>query len=273
MRKTKSQPNAVVKITPADIALLRARGPTVIEYYRNFGLGEARSRALSLIMAGLLPIVGWLFFGWSSTAMVIFMLVDALFTILIDWLRLAMAAPWLRFSHARDHEAGEVLAIVSGLDDGSNTRSPRNNAPGPELIVAIGTATSVIMIPFAAAALEPLGLASVREVVADPLFIWFIAGDLLLRLLGALHSVWLARAQEPGKIMIFAESGGVAVLLISLLVLVWLPIKWGANGLLVLFAVLYLFRISFGLFALWWMPRAVRSLERRVMQGDYSVVG
>lgn len=262
--------SAAVTITAADIERARRLGPGAIDYYRRFGLAEARSRAINLILSGILPVFGWWLLGWSATAMIIFMMVDAVITLLVDWVRLPLAGPWLRASHARDHQAGEVLGIVGGLEDGSGTRSPRDNAPGPEVIVAIGSICSVFLVPITAAALEPLGLDSVRQVVAEPYFLWFLAGDAALRLLGALSSVWAARKQAPGEVMIFAESGGVAVLYAGLLVLIWLPINWGQTGVLLMFAVLYLLRVAFGLFTLWWLPRTLIALERRVASGDFS---
>lgn len=267
---TSSKSAAAVTINAADIERARRLGPDAVDYYRRFGLAEARSRAISLTVSGILPVFGWWLLGWSATAMIIFMLVDAVITLLVDWVRLPLARPWLRASHARDHQAGEVLGIVGGLEDGTGTRSPRDNAPGPEVIVAIGSICSVFLIPITAAALEPLGLDSVRQVVAEPYFLWFVGGDAALRLLGALRSVWAARKQAPGTIMIFAESGGVAVLYAGLLVLIWLPINWGETGVLLMFAVLYLIRVAFGLFTLWWMPRTVAALERRVAGGDFS---
>lgn len=266
-----TQSSALVKITPVDIARVRQHGPEAIAYYRRFGLAEARARAVSLVVSGAIPIVGLLLLGWSPTAMVIFMLLDAWLTVAGDWVRLGFAAPWLRESHARDHLAGEMLNIVAGLEDGSNMRTPRGNAPGPTLIVAVGSASSLFMIPVAGAALEQMGLASVREVLAEPYFLWLVAGDGALRLAGALYSAWSVRRQPPGEAMLFAESGGVAVLQAGLLVLVWLPLNWGQTGLLAMFAVLYLTRIGFGSFTLYWMPRAVVALERRVASGDFSL--
>ena len=271
--KTHKHPQsaAVVKITPADIDRVRQHGRAAIDYYRHFGLAEARSRALSLVLSGAIPVIGLLFLGWSPAAMVIFMLIDAWITVVSDWLRLGLAAPWLRASHARDHLAGEMVGIVDGLEDGSNMRGARGNAPGPEVIVFFGSICSVFMIPLAGASLEQVGLASVRQVLEEPYFLWLVVGDGVLRLFGALSSVWMARRQAPGESMLFAESGGVAVLQVCLLALVWLPLNWGHPGLLVMFALLYLGRIGFGLFALWWMPRAVAALERRLNSGDFSV--
>lgn len=263
---------AAVKITPADIDRVRQHGPVAIDYYRNFGLAEARSRAVSLVLSGAIPIVGLLLLDWSPAAMVVFMLIDAWMTVASDWLRLGLAAPWLRASHARDHLAGEMINIVAGLEDGSGMRTPRGNAPGPTLIVALGSVSSLFMIPVAAAALEQIGLASVQEVLSERYFVSLVAADGGLRMLGALFAVWTVRRRSPGESILFAESGGVAVLQAGLLILVWLPINWGQTGLLLMFAVLYLIRISFGAFTLWWMPRAVVALERRVASGDYALL-
>jgi hypothetical protein len=267
----KLQSSALVKIMPADIEHARRHGPAAVEYYRGFGLAEARSRALSLVASGAIPVAGMLLLDWSPTAMVIFMLIDAWITVVIDCLRFGLAAPWLRESHARDHLAGEMINIVDGLDDGSGLRTPRGNAPGPGLIIALGSVSSLFMIPVAAVALEQMGLASVREVLSEKYFLWLVAGDCALRIVGALFAVWTARRHPPGTTVLFAESGSVAVLQAGLLVLVWLPLNWGQTGLLLMFAVLYLTRIAFGIFALWWMPRAVVALERRVASGDFGL--
>lgn len=71
--------------------------------------------------------------------------------------------------------------------------------------------------------------------------------------------------------MIFLESGGVALLHAGLLVLIWLPINWGAPGLLAMFFVLYLFRVAFGVFTYLWMPKTVAALKRRIEANDFSV--
>ena len=260
-----------VKISAADIDKLRRHGAEAVAYYRDYGLAEVRSRATRIALSGLTPVFGWLVFGWAPVAMLLFMLTDALITLIVHLVRLPLIGAWMRESHARDHAAGELLGIADGLEDGTGMRNPRGNAPGPGVIVFFGSVSSLFMCVLTVAALEPLGQASVRAVIEEPWFAWLVLADLVLRLIGGLHGALRARREPPGSVMVFAESGGVAVLYAGLLVLVWLPLNWGQTGLALMFAALFLTRLAFGVFALWWTPRAVATLERRVATGDFAV--
>lgn len=271
MPTRRSRNQGVTTINASDLALARSRGAQTLDYYRRFGLAEVRARTLALIGSGLAPIVGLLCFGWTMASLLVFLVVDALICLLIDWVRYPLARRWMVVSHRLDHEAGEVLGIVDGLEDGSGTRPARNNKPEPGLILGLGTLMTLFMVPVIAAVVEPLGLDSVRAVLQQPYFLWLLAGDIGLRLVGALSSVVLVRQRPPGEALIFVESGGVAVLYVGLLILVWLPITLGSAGVALMFAVLALVRIAFGAFAAWWVPRSLAALERRLAADEWTV--
>ncbi|MBK8067243.1 MAG: hypothetical protein IPK27_06355 [Rhodanobacteraceae bacterium] len=270
-RAERARRSGAVKITPQDIDKVRRRGPAALAYYREIGLAEVRARATALTVAGAMPIFGALALGWSPASMMVFMIFDAAVTLALDWVRLPLARRWMEASHARDGEAGEIVGIVDGLEDGTGMRTPRAGTLGPLGVMGMGLVVSVFMVPATAAAIEPIGLSSLAAVLAEPWFLHLLAGDAALRLLNALHGVWRARSRPPGEVMIVAESGNVVMFYLGLLVLVWLPLSFGHAGLLMLFAAIYLFRIGFGLFSLWWMPRAVAALQRRLDSGDFSV--
>ena len=270
-RAERARRSGAVKITPQDIDKVRRRGPAALAYYREIGLAEVRARATALTVAGAMPIFGALALGWSPASMMVFMIFDAAVTLALDWVRLPLARRWMEASHARDGEAGEIVGIVDGLEDGTGMRTPRAGTLGPLGVMAMGLVVSVFMVPATAAAIEPIGLSSLQTVLAEPWFLHLLAGDAALRLLNALSGVWRARSRPPGEVMIAAESGNVVMFYLGLLVLVWLPLSFGRAGLWMLFAAIYLFRIGFGLFSLWWMPRAVAALQRRLESGDYRV--
>lgn len=270
-RIRRAQQSGAVKIGSQDLALLRQRGPAVLDYYQRIGLSETRSRALAIAFSGLLPIAGWFWFGWSAVSMLVFLFADALVCLLLDWVRLPLARRWMDASHARDQEAGEVITIVDGLEDGTGMRTPSAGRPGALTIMLLATVVSVFLIPVGAAALEPFGLASLQQLLAERWFLPLLAADAGLRAAGAFVQVWRARQQAPGEVPIFAESGGIVVLYAGMLILVWLPINFKQNGLLLMFFVLYLIRIAFGAFALWWTPRVVAALQRRLRDGDFDV--
>lgn len=270
-RSERARRSGAVKIGPQDLDRLRRRGPAALEYYQRVGLAETRARASGIVFSGAIPILGWLVLDWSPASMLVFLIVDALVTLALDWVRLPFAQAWMAASHVRDAEAGEMIGIVDGLEDGTGMRIPRAGTLSPLTVMLLALVMSVFLVPVMAAAIEPIGLTSLQAVIAEPWFLLLLGIDVALRLLSAIAGVLRARAEAPGEVMIVAEAGNVVVLYVGLMMLVWLPLKFGQTGLLLLFAVLNLVRIVFGIFALWWMPRAVAALQRRLASGDFSV--
>ena len=68
---------------------------------------------------------------------------------------------------------------------------------------------------------------------------------------------------QEGRILrfVFWHSLILAVLM-GLLVLVWLPLLWGPNGVVAMLVVVFVFKLAFGAFAMVWMPRWTRALQR-----------
>lgn len=260
-----------VKISEADIERAKREGPDAVEYYRATGLREARSRSFNIALSGGVSIFGLIFLGWSPLAMLVFIVVDAVITVLADLVRYPFTKAWMKESHARDHKAGRILLIVAGLDDGTAEKPDNGPAPNPGMILFFGVACTVFLLPVIGAATEKIGISALRQVIVEPGFPWIVGVDAVWRLGHALVDVFRVRHTKPGESVLFLECGGVAVLYAGLLVLVWLPMNWGEGGLLAMFFILYIFRLAFGIFAYIWTPRAVASLERRVATNDFSV--
>ncbi len=261
------------QIGAADIALAQKRGAAVLSYYQHIGLAEVRSRATDLVLSGLICLGGMAFFDWTALTMLAFMVVDALITVLADLFKYGLAWRWIAESHRVDHEAGTVLLIADGLEDGSGTYPERGTAPAPGTILFFGVVASLFLLPLVGAALSESGSGTeaIKALLEEKTFRWIVLADLALRLVAALYHVIRARTDVPGKHMIFMESGSVAVLYAALLILIWLPLQFGNAGLYALFIILYGVRIGFGIFALYWTPRSVRNLQRRVVEGDFKL--
>ncbi len=270
-RKTRRKNASAVTISAADIARARRNGPRAVHYYREHGLREARHRAFNIAASGLIPLVGLFALGWSPQAMLLFMLIDAMVTVVADVPRYLLAKRWIAASHQRDHDASDVLLICDGLEDGTGTRPERGKDANPLVILVIALVCSPFLVIAVAAAAGESGMASWRTVIAQPAFVWLAGLDALWRLGGGVFGAWRIRASEPGEELMFLESGSVAALYAGMLILVWLPLNWGEPGLLALFFILYLVRLGFGIFTLWWMPRAVATLARRVAEDDFAV--
>lgn len=268
---TRDRSKSSRQIGAADIVLVEKRGAAVLTYYQHFGLGEVRSRATDLVLSGLICLGGMAFFDWTALTMLAFLVVDALITVLADLIKYALAWRWAAESHRLDHEAGTVLLIADGLEDGSGTYTDRGTAPAPGTILFFGVAASMFLLPVVGAALSGTGIEPIKVLLEEETFRWIVLADLSLRLISAVYNVIRARADVPGKHMIFMESGSVAVLYVGLLILVWLPLEFGDPGLYALFIILYGFRVGFGFFALYWTPRSVKNLQRRVLEGDMKL--
>ncbi|HMP76685.1 MAG TPA: hypothetical protein PKE12_10365 [Kiritimatiellia bacterium] len=273
-RRSSARPparSANVKISDSDIARLSREGVRAVAYYRDFGLAEVRSRALSMASSGLISLVGLLALGWSAMAMLVFLVVDAVITVVADLLRYPLARPWLAASHKLDHESGQLLLIADGLENGTGERTDNGLAPSPGVILFFGVVSTLFLVPILAAVTEKIGIASLRAVPQETGFLWIVGVDAVWRIGSGLVEALRVRRTTPGEGMIFMEAGGVAVMYASLLILVWLPLKLGSLGLFLLFAIVYLVRIAFGVFALIWTPRALAVLERRVATRDFAL--
>ncbi len=235
-------------------------------------MAEVRARAVSLAVSGVVPLVGMAVFDWSILSLLVFMVADAAITVVADIVRYPIAKRWMAASHDADHAAGKVLLIVDGLEDGSGVRSDTGaKAPFPGTILFFGVVSTVFLVPIIGAATEHTGIAPLKEVALEKTFLWVVGIDAMWRILRAFTGAIAVRRSAPGEKMIFMESGGVAVLYLGLLTLVWLPLNWGEAGLMAMFVVVYLVRFGFGVFAYLWTPRVIRVLERRMKSGDFSV--
>ena len=254
------------KIGPTQLALLRSAGPAVVEWQRRVGLAEAKSRCIAMVIAGLVPFFGLFALGWSPAAMLLFMLVDVLAVLAGDALKLAIAADVVRRSHDQDYRAQEVLGIVGGLEDGTGTYTEYGKGMSIGLLFGIACVSSVFLLVIMAAALEALGIGRVEQALRAPWFGWIAAASVAMHVIPSVVSAYSARAQPAGTGALFLDCGGVLGLIVGLMVLVWLPLKFGANGVVALLVVLFAFRLAFGVFALYWIPKVTRALERRLAE-------
>jgi len=250
---------------------MKEEGPDVLEYYRTYGLAQVRSIGLNLSYSGAVSIFGLIFLKWSPMTMLVFMVADAVITVISDLVRMPIAGRWIEASLKRDHEAGQILLIADGLEDGTGERSDNGQVPKPGMLLFFGIVATLFLTVIVGAATEKTGLAPFRGVVEERWFPWIVGLNALWRIVFSLIQAVLVRRFPPGEKMIFLESGGVVLLYCGLLVLIWLPINWGPAGLMIMFFVLYAFRVGFGVFACLWTPKAVATLKRRIETSDFSI--
>lgn len=269
--RRRSTQNNNKKIGSAEIKLLRDKGADAIRYYETFGLLEVRNRAVNLVLTGFVSLVGLVVFDWGPITMLAFLVADALITVIADCIRYPLSRQWLAESHATDHSSGHILLISDGLEDGSGCYADTGSGFPPGAILAMSICCSLFMVPVIGAALESTGVSPMLAAINEPTFKWFVGLDFAWRIISTIFAVLAVRRHPPGKAFLFMESGNVVVLYASLLLLVWFPLAFGEFGLYLLFFVVYLVRIGFGIFAYIWTPRAVKVLQRRVANHDYAL--
>jgi hypothetical protein len=259
--RTSRQVNSNPPITARELARVRRDGPAALRWQQRVGLAKAQQMCTGLLVSGLVPFAGLLLLGWQPAAMLLYLAIDVLAVLAGDGLKLALAMPALRRTHAEDHNAQSVLNIVGGLEDGTNTYVEHGSGMPPLGLFGIALACALVLVPVLGASLEALGLGTVRDALAAPWFREIAAGSVALHLLQSVFAAGAAR-RGGGDAVLYLDCGGVIGLAIGLLVLVWLPLSWGANGVIAMLVVMFLFRLGFGAFALYWMPRVTRALQR-----------
>jgi hypothetical protein len=252
------------RIGAAQLALVQQRGPDALRWQRSFGLAKAQQMCVGLLVSGVLPFVGLLVLGWNVAAMLVYLAIDVVATLLGDLVKLGLAGTVVRETHARDHATQQVLSIVGGLEDGTGTYVDHGKGVSPLGLFGIAVVFALFLVPVLGASVEALGLGSVRAAIEAPWFREIAAGSIALHLLQALAAGVAARRRAADAQALYLDAGGVIGLGLGMLVLVWLPLNWGANGVIAMLVVIFLFRLGFGAFAWYWIPRVTRALQRQL---------
>ncbi len=242
---------------------LRRQGPAVADWQRRVGLAEAQARCVSMILAGLVPFVGWLWLDWNPVTMLAFLAVDVAAVLLGDALKLLIAPAAVLATHTHDYRTQQILSIVGGLEDGTGTYTEYGKAVRPGMLFALTVVFAAVVTLLVGLGIEQLGMEP-TAVHREPGFLMFAAASLLLHVLGALRGGWRARRASDGQGVLYLDGGGVIGLGAGLLFLVWLPITLGSVGTVLMLAVLLLFRLGFGVFALIYIPKVTAALDRHL---------
>lgn len=248
-----------------DWARMRREGPSALAWMRDGGLADARSRALALIWAGGIPFVGYAWLGWTPMLMLAWLLIDSANTLIADSVRLVLAGPALRSAHRKDQQCTEMLGLASDLAEGARRSSASAQRTSPPMLFFFGCVATLFMFAFMLPGASHLGIGQWRELLADPYIPWLVAADLVLQSGRAAYAGMVARGGGRGNNQrIFVESGSNVLLYVGVLVLIWLPINFGALGMVLMLAAINLVRFGFGVYAWWYMPVAMDVLAAQL---------
>ncbi|MBI1907353.1 MAG: hypothetical protein HYS20_14140 [Rhodocyclales bacterium] len=248
-----------------DWTRMRREGPSALAWMRDGGLADARSRALALVWAGGMPFAGYAWLGWTPLLMLAWLLIDCANTLIADSARLALAGPALKVAHRKDQQCTEMLGLASDLAEGMHRSSATAQRTSPQMLYFFGCVATLFMFAFMLPGAPHLGIGQWRELLADPFIPWLALADLVLQTGRAAYAGMVARGGKRGSNQrIFVESGSNVLLYVGVLMLIWLPINFGALGMVLMLAAINLVRFGFGLYAWWYMPVAMRELATQL---------
>jgi hypothetical protein len=154
--RTRSKDNELVPIAAADLTRFRKNAPAALARRGGGFVAESVGNALALLLAGLIPIVGLVWFGWSASEMLVFLVIGLWIGILGDFAKFALLPGQVRRSGAAYYEDWQVWVVASALRRGKN-EAPRSHleakyTPVAALFVDLvfgGVATAILCIALA----------------------------------------------------------------------------------------------------------------------------
>ena len=121
--RTRSKDNELVPITAADLARFRKNAPAALARRGGGFVAESVGNALALLLTGSIPIVGLVWFGWSASEMLVFMIVGLWIGILGDFAKFALLPGQVRRSGAAFYDDWQVWVVAGALRRGKNEAS------------------------------------------------------------------------------------------------------------------------------------------------------
>lgn len=254
------------RIGPDDLAQLRRDGPAALTWMHGSGRALLRSQCIGLVMGGVVPMLGVVVLGWPLASLLAFLIVDAAALLVGDALKLRLAPAALHRTREAERRAWDVLAIVAGLEDGSCNKVQRDPPAAFSRILCIALISAALAAALLCAGIHALEPGTVARLLAARG--WMVGAALAFAVTvgGALWASLHGRRADAGDAPLVLESGGIAGLLLGLVMLAWMPVVFGQAGVMAAFMTVCLFRIVFGAGLFGWSARLTRALQRRLRE-------
>jgi hypothetical protein len=115
-----------VSLTSGDMARFHRNAPAALGRRSGGAMGQSVMGSLELVIIGATPIVGMLWYGWSATQQLVYLVVSLWIGIMCDFARLAFVRQAVK-AHADEHyDDWHVWVVVEALRSGRNT-APRSH--------------------------------------------------------------------------------------------------------------------------------------------------
>jgi hypothetical protein len=223
----------LVPITAAEMARFRKNAPAALARRGSSFVAEEMGRALSLFLTGLIPILGLIYFDWSASEMLVFLLIGSWFGILCDIARFfALPAEVKRFGDVF-YDDWHVWVVANALRRGE-TSAPKSHLKAkyePALGVFVDLVLGSIATALICLALAEAGF-SFRTELWENRGLWkWLA---LLAGYNLLFTIWeIARhklvGEVAGRVKVALGMRGL-VLFLLLFVVVMIHDALGGNG-------------------------------------------
>jgi hypothetical protein len=115
-----------VSLTSEDMSRFYRNAPAALARRSGAAIGQSLMGSLELVIIGAAPIVGMLWYGWSATQQLVFLVASLWVGILCDFARLAFVRQAVK-AYANEHyDDWHVWVVVEALRSGRNT-APRSH--------------------------------------------------------------------------------------------------------------------------------------------------
>lgn len=200
---------------------------------------------------------------WSAHGLLAFVLIGAATTVVVDWLRLALAPKWVSYSHMREHRTEEMLRLVNAVERGERQRpAPRSLSPQRPVVLAARACTAMILPVFWCLSL--MGWTSLDQVLNNRYLPLLLLVVVLWRLVRGYIGIVIAKGSTVGTRNLCLESDDAldTYVLASVLALLMLPL--GSAGALALPFLIVAPRLIWRGYRYWWLRQSLQLLGGRV---------
>jgi hypothetical protein len=126
MSRTRQADADYVSLTSADMVRFHRNARAALARRSGVAMAQSVMGSLELVIIGATPIVGMLWYEWSATQQLVFLVASLLVGILCDFARLALVRPAVKAYADEHYDDWHVWVVVEALRSGRNT-APRSH--------------------------------------------------------------------------------------------------------------------------------------------------
>jgi len=254
-----------VPIRNGELAVLGKELARVRNHVLSRGMERARAQIWVVVRSFLFLGFG-LWVGWTAAGVLLFLVFNAVLSVLIDGMRYGLASRWVHYSHAREHRVEEVLAICRTVEQGKTVRQAGRPKPELQPTLVLAGILALLVLPIVAISLSKLGMVEWRGVLANFFLPVLMMGVFVTRGLRALLWVTTAKTGTIGSRDVFLESDDSIDVIAGVLALSWLFLLFGEEAALAIFVLVCCTRLAFRIYRWWWLRTSLDLLSKRQLR-------